>query len=310
MQTAMVPVHAAAAGLSTAHRWGGMHERAHPPQLLFVSSEVSQPFARFPSQFPKPAAHRSWHVPLMHNAAELGPAGQTLPHAPQFRTLDEIAVSQPFNGSPSQLPKPPLHASEHVPPTHRAVPFAPPGHATPQRPQCAGFIVSAVSQPLASIVSQLPKPRLHVEPQALAVQVGLALGRAGQVIPQPPQLAGSVAGVTQLAPQSICVAPHVDTHMPTIGSHTVPAAHGRPQAPQFAGLLRAASQPFDAFMSQSAKPGRHVNPHAPRSHVGVAFGRGGHAFPQAPQLRASLSSTASHPFAAIASQSPAPARHT
>jgi hypothetical protein len=69
-------------------------------------------------------------------------------------------------------------------------------HVTPQPPQLLE-LVSGVSQPLASLPSQLPKPALHVpiahEPLA---HVAVALGRE-QLTPQPPQLLVVVRGVSQ-----------------------------------------------------------------------------------------------------------------
>jgi hypothetical protein len=49
------------------------------------------------------------------------PEEQTTPHAPQFVALD-TAVSQPFAGLASQLPKPAEHAvMVHTPETHEVV---------------------------------------------------------------------------------------------------------------------------------------------------------------------------------------------
>jgi hypothetical protein len=50
----------------------------------------------------------------------------------------------------------------HAPPEQLGVPFAT-VHAFPHMPQCDVLVLVLVSQPFASIPSQLPKPVLHIE---------------------------------------------------------------------------------------------------------------------------------------------------
>src|SRR5262249_18270351 len=71
-----------------------LHTAPQPPQLLRVVVLVSQPFAGFPSQLAKPAAHTGRHVPagqLVVPFAFVQPA----PHAPQFVVVLSDA-SHPF----------------------------------------------------------------------------------------------------------------------------------------------------------------------------------------------------------------------
>lgn len=66
----------------------------------------------------------------------------------------------------------------------------PDGQTRPQAPQLLASLVVAkfTSQPSVALPLQLPKPVVQVKPQALAAQVGIAFARAGQAMPQPPQL--------------------------------------------------------------------------------------------------------------------------
>jgi hypothetical protein len=92
-------------------------------------------------------------------------------------------------------------------------------------------VVRLVSQPFGARRSQSAAPALHTKLHALTLQTADAFIREGQVIPQPPQLPGSVAVITQAPPQSVVPRPHEVTHAPA--EHTCPASHARPHAPQF-----------------------------------------------------------------------------
>lgn len=105
----------------------------HTPQLLmFVLVFVSQPFAAFPSQFPKPTLQAGTHTPPVHAVVPFT-ALQPAPHVPQFVVVLS-GVSQPSTGSPSQSPQPAAHTGAQVPATHDVVPcgFV---HALPHAPQ-------------------------------------------------------------------------------------------------------------------------------------------------------------------------------
>jgi hypothetical protein len=82
-----------------------------------------------------------------------------------------------------------LHeATVHAPAAQPAVPLVV-VQALPHAPQWLGSVVSARSQPLASLASQLPKPVLQLPILQLPVEhVGVAFVRE-QVVPQAPQCA-------------------------------------------------------------------------------------------------------------------------
>lgn len=63
------------------------------------------------------------------------------------------SVSQPLLSSMSQLPRPGMHAIEHEPPTHVAVPPIPP-QERPHEPQFIGSVAVVASQPVAALLSQ------------------------------------------------------------------------------------------------------------------------------------------------------------
>ena len=71
----------------------------------------------------------------------------------------------------------------------------------------------------------------------------------------------------------------------------------RPHPPQLFGseACSRASQPLAAMPSQSVKPVAQRNPHAPAVHSGTVFGAVGHALPQRPQCRGSMSRRAQLP---------------
>lgn len=86
--------------------------------------------------------------------------------------------------------------------------------------------------------------------------------------------------------------------------------HCVPHPPQFEFVWRLVSQPVAYERSQSAKPGLHDEiAHMPLLHAAVPFAAK-HTTPHAPQLFGSELSVASHPLAALPSQSPLPAKHT
>jgi hypothetical protein len=93
------------------------------------------------------------HDPFTH-----APVAQVIPHAPQLFVSLRVSVSQPFVGFMSQSAKPVSHvATAHAPIRQAGVAWAR-VHVRPQAPQCATEPVTSVSQPLAAIVSQSPRP--------------------------------------------------------------------------------------------------------------------------------------------------------
>jgi hypothetical protein len=130
------------------------------PQFEVVVSDVSHPFERLLSQFPKPVLHAIEQAPSAQPAVPLLLL-HTVPQEPQFATLVCALTSQPFVASPSQLPKPLLHApSAHVPEAQDSDAFAR-SHTAPQVPQLES-VVRLVSHPFAAEPSQFAKPPLQL----------------------------------------------------------------------------------------------------------------------------------------------------
>src|SRR5690606_4901045 len=87
-----------------------------PPQCdRSPGRSVSQPLPpALASQLPKPGAHEMLHAPPLHDGVPFAPL-QELPHAPQFARSAASECSQPFERSPSQLPKPLSQSIPHCP---------------------------------------------------------------------------------------------------------------------------------------------------------------------------------------------------
>lgn len=103
-------------------------------------------------------------------------------------------ASQPLASKPSQLAKGTLQAMLHEPELQEAWPLLL-LQALPQAPQFATFVLRFVSQPFARLPSQLAQGAVHRITQPPFTQPGVPLMEP-QVVPQPPQLAGSVAVLT------------------------------------------------------------------------------------------------------------------
>ena len=135
------------------------HVTPHPPQLdALVCVLVSQPFAVDPSQFAKPKLQLAMpQTPAVQDGAAFVTA-HALPHAPQLPTSAVVAVSQPFDAIPSQLP----HPASQAPKTHALAEHEPAWcgreHLLPHVPQLVADDVRSVSQPLPSCPSQFPHP--------------------------------------------------------------------------------------------------------------------------------------------------------
>jgi hypothetical protein len=82
----------------------GAHARAHTPQwVLLARRSVSQPFAVFMSQSPKPTSQRNVQRPDSHAAVAFAPPMHVVPHRPQCMGSVSVLVSQPFAAIVSQL---------------------------------------------------------------------------------------------------------------------------------------------------------------------------------------------------------------
>ncbi len=193
----------------------------HAPQLVAdVFVLTSQPVDARPSQFPKPVLHAMVHAPSEQPGEPFVPL-HMVPQAPQFDALVSVLVSQPFVALPSQLPNPALHAPKvQTPLTHDSAALAR-SQTAPQAPQLARLVFVLVSQPLAALPSQLPRPGLHVEtPQTPPTQFGVP-PVAGQTLPHVLQLLTSeFVFVSQplfgLPSQFLKPAEHVGTQAPPV----------------------------------------------------------------------------------------------
>jgi hypothetical protein len=233
-----------------------LHTAPQPPQLLRVVVLVSQPFAGFPSQLAKPAAHTGRHVPAGQLVVPFAFV-QAAPHAPQFVVVLSDA-SHPFETWVSQLPKPVLHTMLQAPSEQLAVPFAE-LHAWPHAPQSATVELVFVSQPFVGSESQLPHgavqvPRVHT-PETHDSDAFARLHTA----PQPPQLARLVFRFVsqpsaELPLQSPRPALQLEMPQTPATQFAVPPVDGQtlPQVEQFDTLVCVfTSQPLDATPSQS-----------------------------------------------------------
>jgi hypothetical protein len=100
------------------------------------------------------------------------------PHIPQWATFVRVSTSHPLAGLLSQLPKPAVQlATVHVPLAQLSLALGR-LHARPHAPQWAAVVARAVSQPLAGLLSQLPKPAVQLATvHAPFAQPSLVLGR-------------------------------------------------------------------------------------------------------------------------------------
>jgi hypothetical protein len=179
-------------------------------------------------------------------------------------------------------------------------------------------VLRSTSQPFIALPSQLPRPALHVNPQADAEHVALAPAGTGQARPHIPQFVRLVRVSTSqpsdaLPLQSAKPGRHENPQTPVlhVAVALAGAVHARPHIPQFATAVpRFVSQPFAGLPSQSPEPMLQRNEQTAALHVGVAFMRAGHAMPQPPQCAAFVRTFASQPLPAMRSQSSNPASHT
>ena len=133
-----------------------LHAAPHVPQFdASVVTSVSQPFARFPSQLPRPALHTTLHDPAEHVAEPPAYAGHALPHAPQFATSAFLFTSQPFDATPSQSAYPGWHwFTAQAPPKHVAD-ACDSAHTLPHPPQWFLSPLVSTSHPFPALLSQL-----------------------------------------------------------------------------------------------------------------------------------------------------------
>ena len=180
--------------------------------------------------------------------------------------------------------------------------------AFPQRPQWRTSLEVATSHPLAALPSQSPKSASHAIPHAPIEHTGRAFARRAQTFPHAPHWSGADDVSTHDEPQRVWPAAHPLEHAKAPRSPAtqrgVDPAQALPHAPQFAVPESAASQPFEATPSQSAKPERHAMRHVPAVQTGAALGAAAQVVPHAPQCAVLTRVSTSHPLAAMPSQLP------
>jgi len=188
---------------------------------------------------------------------------------------------------------------------------SPIAQVSPQAPQFV-LVPSGVSQPVAALASQLPKPALQLpSAQVPLPQLAVAFARE-QATLQPPQWVLLVNACSQPLDVLLSQLPKPLLHAPKtqLPVAQLSVAPGKSQvvlhALQFAVLVRGASQPVLARRSQSPKPPLQApSAQVPVLQLSPAFARS-HVAPHAPQFVVELSGV-SQPLAAFRSQLPKPA---
>jgi hypothetical protein len=292
------------------------HARPHAPQFVFVAMRlVSQPFAGFASQLPKPALHApSAHAPAAQAPAALANT-QGRPHIPQWFESVAKVTSQPLITLASQLPNPAAQTIDtQAPPAQIGTPLTR-LHARPHAPQLRASVLSADSHPFAARPSQSPRPGAQSTPTVHALATHAAVRPAGavQTLPHRPQADAServsVSHPFATTPsQSAKPVRHTPSwHVPsTQRSAAFARSHRRPQTPQWSIEVDVAvSHP--ASVVQSPRPTMHaVCTHTPPTQRENAPGQEpSHERPQAPQLASSREVSTHAPL-----QSDCPAGHT
>jgi hypothetical protein len=233
------------------------------------------------------------------------------PHVPQFLTSFVRLVEQVV---PEQAPIPVGHGTApQFEFTQYGVPVVD-GHTWPHVPQLVASVVVAVSQPLAGLPSQLPKPAaqlsMHVPPEHVEDAFSVL-----HTTPHMPQFFASVwrfvshpldAILSQSAKPALQEAM---AHMPI--EHLLVAFASMQallHAPQFwTSVFLLISHPLAGAPSQFKKPIAHVSTlQLPLTHMLVACASM-QAFMHMPQLSTSPCVSTSQPLAAIMSQSANPA---
>jgi hypothetical protein len=220
-----------------------------------------------------------------------------------------MEVSQPLLGLPSQLAQLTLHVGLQAPEV-QVVPPLGLVQVVAQVPQCA-TVLSEASQPLPTLLSQLPYPALQAIEQVAAEHVGVPL-TVLHATPQSPQFSALVfRSISQPLVRALpSQLPHPELHameqLP-VAHAAVPwlVLHAAPQDPQLATLvLRLVSQPLPELPSQSPCGDVHeATPQTPPTQFGVPPAAE-QTCAQVPQLLTSELVCVSQPLLALASQLP------
>ena len=278
--------------------------------MVFVSQPSSTSPACGPLQSPQSVEHVGPHLLLTQIRALTWLLEQSNPQPPQFDSLVEVFVSQPFKGSLSQFAQPPSQVpSVHVPVVQVSEAFAR-LHPCPHEPQSL-VVVRLRSQPFAGLLSQFPQPPSHAPSVHTPLgQVSAAFVRL-QPCPQPPQWVRVFRACSQPFAVLPSQFPQPASHVPSVQvplgqvSGACARLHAVPHPPQSVSVVRLRSQPFAGLLSQFPQPVSHVpSVHVPLGQVSGACAKA-HAAPQAPQF-ASVCRSVSQPFPVLLSQSSHP----
>lgn len=175
-------------------------------------------------------------MPPAQVEAAFGGAAQRTPQAPQFATsVMRLArdASQPLATAPSQSLKSALQVTRHAPIAHEADALGPARQIDPHAPQFESDELRFVSQPLAALPSQSPKPaaqtKVQVSPAPHAAEAALAGIVHGVEVTRKPSL------------EQVCRAEEPIGQVTMLGTHTH-EAHIVPTQVELAGqveVLRA-----------------------------------------------------------------------
>jgi hypothetical protein len=253
-----LPVEHDSAALARSQSW------PQAPQLASVLRVVSQPLAGLPSQSPVPAAQpHGEQVPATQLVVVPPGQLQTVPQAPQLVELVFLSTSQPLLATPSQFKNPVLQVpSVQLPVEHDSLAFARSQMAL-HAPQLLS-VLSAVSQPLAELLSQLPQPARQLPSwQTPPKQLALAFAKLQPLLHDPQWVVDVLRSVSQplvVLPsqlpqpdlQVIAQTPPLQLGVPFVELQTLP------QPPQLLTFeLMSSSQPLPATPSQSPQPALH-----------------------------------------------------
>jgi hypothetical protein len=183
-----------------------------------------------------------------------------------------------------------------------------------QAPQLLTFVLVFVSQPFATLASQLPKPALHAIEHAPSAQLAVPFVEL-HALPQMPQLPVFVwvfvsqpfAVLASQFPNPV-LQEEIAHALETQAGVAFARLHALPQAPQlFTLFVRFVSQPFAPLPSQFPRPELHdETPHTPPTQFGVPPPVG-QMLPQVLQLLTSVFVLVSQPLFGLPSQSLKPA---
>jgi hypothetical protein len=216
---------------------------AVPQAAQFVGSFVV--FTHAPMHDTSGDAQLATHEPDIH----VRPAPHALPQAPQLFASVCVFTSQPSTALLLQSRKFVLHVPIAQPDApHVAAAFAY-EQVRPHVPQLA-MVLSAVSQPLAAMPSQLPNPLAQVSPHVEPEQKAVEFEPDGHTFVQLPHALGSFVRLRHEPLQFVRPVMHVAEHDPFM--HACPAAHTTLQPPQlFGSVCVFTSQPSAGMLLQS-----------------------------------------------------------